>query len=73
MESTRAQRINIVWSTTQFLLCIAFTGNFLYLAMRHHKRDEQLGHITRCTAKEGINHPINVTKNTDMESITDVG
>ena len=41
--------------------------------MRHVKRDEQLGHATRCTAKEDINHPINITKNTDLESTIDMG
>lgn len=41
--------------------------------MRHVKRDEQLGHTTRCTAKEDINHPINITKNTDLESTIDMG
>lgn len=32
-----------------------------------------MGPIPRCTAKEGINHPINVTNDTDLMFVTDVG
>ena len=32
-----------------------------------------MGHETRCAAKPGVNHPIKVTQNTDISSVTDVG
>ena len=65
--------MNFWWSTTQFFLCIVFTGNFLYFALMHLRHDRELGHQARCSATSDLNHPIIVTKDTDKDLVTDVG
>ena len=49
------------WSSVTFTLSIIFAGNMVYFMLLHRRKDKELGHKTRCVAKEGINHPINVT------------
>ena len=71
MESTQAQRMNFWWSTTQFVICTVFAANFLYFTVVHSMREAHLE--ARCIAKVGINHPIKITANTNIEEITDVG
>lgn len=73
METTKSQRMTFWWSGTQFVLCLVFTGNFLYLMREHLEKDREIGHKARCVAREGINHPITVTKNTDLDQTTNVG
>ena len=73
MESTRFQRMTFWWSTFQFVLSTVFIVNFLYFALLHKRKVAELGHETRCVAKEGINHPINITNDTNPKFVTDVG
>ena len=61
------------WSSVTFTLSIIFMGNMIYFMLLHQRKDEELGHKTRCVAKYGINHPINVTGDTDMDYVEDVG
>ena len=61
------------WSSVTFTLSILFMGNMIYFMLLHQRIDEELGHKTRCVAKHGINHPINVTGDTDMDYVVDVG
>ena len=61
------------WSSVTFTLSIIFMGNMIYFMLLHQRKDAELGHKTRCVAKEGINHPINVTDDTDMDYVDDVG
>ena len=41
--------------------------------MAHLRLDAQLGNEARCVTKVGINHPVKITANTNIEDITDVG
>ena len=61
------------WSSVTFIISIIFMGNMIYFMLLHQRKDEELGHATRCVAKEGINHSINVTGDTDMDYVVDVG
>ena len=61
------------WSSVTFALSLIFAGNMVYFMLLHRRKDKELGHKTRCVAKEGINHPINVTEDTDMDYVDDVG
>ena len=60
------------WSTTQFLLSMTFTGNFIYFAMKHQQRDADMGFAAKCQAKAGLNHPIKTTDDTDLSAVVDV-
>ena len=73
MESTRIQRMSYWWSRVTFIISIIFMGNMIYFMILHQRKDAELGHKTRCVAKEGINHPIFVTADTDMDFVVDVG
>ena len=61
------------WSSVTFTLSLIFAGNMVYFMLLHRRKDKELGHATRCVAKVGINHPINVTEDTDMDYVEDVG
>ena len=61
------------WSSVTFIISIIFMGNMIYFMILHQRKDAELGHKTRCVAKEGINHPIYVTADTDMDFVVDVG
>ena len=73
METTRRQKMNFWWNTTQFALSVIFIGNFAYFAMLRNRKNEELGYEVSCHAKMGANHPINITKNTSMDEVTNVG
>ena len=38
----------------------------------HNRKSAKLGDVPRCAVKDGINHPINITRNTDLRYISDV-
>ena len=61
------------WTSFQFLLAFLFIFNFLYFLLAHQRKAVVLGPMPRCAAKDGINHPINITKDTDLRYVTDVG
>ena len=61
------------WSGVQFLVSLVFMGNMIYFMLLHQRKDKELGHKTRCVAKEDINHPLIVTGDTDMDYVVDVG
>ena len=46
--------------------------NFTYFAMVSAHRDAELGHKTHCIALPDINHPIHVTKDTNLEETVNV-
>ena len=64
--------MNFWWNTTQFILCTIFTMNFTYFALASAQRDAELGHKTHCIAISDVNHPIHVTKDTNMEDTVNV-
>ena len=70
MESTRVQRMNFWWGTTQCILSTIIASNFIYLVARHNQYS--IWDESRCAAKAGINHPIHITKDTDVSVVTDV-
>ena len=55
------------------MLAFLFIVNFLYFVLAHQRKSVVLGTFPRCAAKDGINHPINITKDTDLYYVTDVG
>ena len=62
------------WLTTfQFMLALVLVVNFLYFTLAHERKQSVLGFTPRCTAKEGINHPINITMDTNINYVIDVG
>ena len=61
------------WSGVTFLISLIFMGNMIYFMLLHQRKDEELGHKTRCVAKADINHPLVVTGDTDMDYVVDVG
>ena len=67
MESSRAQRMAIWWSTTQFIVTTCFMSSFIY----HLVQWRQIGEIPQCQAKLDINHPLSASEN--FEESTDVG
>ena len=40
--------------------------------MEHQARDAALGHEAQCKALPDVNHPIQVTADTDLREVTDV-
>ena len=73
MESTRMQRLAFWGASFQFMCGILACINFLYFAVKHNRKMDALGNNGRCVAKDGINHPIHVTGDTDLNYVTDVG
>ena len=73
MEATRAQKVNFWWSTTQFTICGVFMANFLYFIIRYNHRKHEMADEALCYAKPDINHPVEITNNTNMDEVHNVG
>ena len=73
METTRTQRMNFWWSTTQFVICGVFMANFLYFILRYKRRENDMGEDALCYAKPDINHPVVITKDTNLDEAHNVG
>lgn len=72
MESTRFQRLNFWWATFQFFFAILCIGNFVYFSFMPSETAKPLDE-SKCYVRKGINHPINITKDTNMAYVSDAG
>ena len=67
------ERLNFWWATIQFVLALVFIVNFLYFTMLHDRKVRMTGDQSTCFVRPEINHPIHVTRDTNMDYVSDGG
>ena len=65
--------MNFWWSTTQFTICSVFIANFVYFIARYKRRLDEMGSDAECYAEPDINHPVQITANTNLDNAHNVG
>jgi len=66
-------RLNLWAATGQFVLSVLFIANFSYFMIQHSRKANQPINMAQCMVRAGINHPIHVTADTNMDFVIDGG